>query len=80
MNQPATQSEDDLLFEINQTFNHDLALQVDYLRQENKILRSKLGKRVHLTNNDRHVLVQYGLPTYQENLKNSDILYLQPQS
>ena len=33
----------------------------DFLRQENRILRSKLGKRVPLTDKDRRVLVKYGL-------------------
>jgi hypothetical protein len=36
-------------------------LENDYLRQENKILRSKLGVRVPLTEADRRVLVQLGL-------------------
>ncbi len=33
----------------------------DFLRQENRILRSKLGKRVPLTDKDRRILVKYGL-------------------
>lgn len=61
MSQSVTQPANELLFEINQLFNNDLALENDYLRQENKILRSKLGKRVSLTDNERHILVQYGL-------------------
>jgi hypothetical protein len=37
-------------------------LQNDFLRQENKILRSKLGKRVSLNESERRLLVKYGLP------------------
>jgi transposase len=37
-------------------------LQNDYLRQENKILRSKLGKSVPLNEGERRLLVKYGLP------------------
>src|ERR1039458_4628543 len=46
---------------VQQLFSRDLALENDYLRQENRILRSKLGRRVPLTEADRRVLVQYGL-------------------
>ena len=34
----------------------------DFLHQENKILRSKLGKRVPLTETDRRTLIRYGMP------------------
>lgn len=42
-------------------FQHNLALENDYLRAENKILRSKLGPRVPLTDADRRILVRFGL-------------------
>jgi hypothetical protein len=42
---------------IKNLFECDLALQNDYLRQENKILRSKLGKRVVLNDSERRLLV-----------------------
>ncbi len=51
-----------LMAKVHQLFSQDLALENDVLRQENKILRSKLGPRVALTEADRRVLVQYGLP------------------
>ncbi len=51
-----------LIAKIRNLFNRDHALQNDYLRQENKILRSKLGKRVPLNESERRVLVKYGLP------------------
>lgn len=35
---------------------------IDFLRQENKILRGKLGRRVPLTEADRRILVRFGLP------------------
>jgi transposase len=37
-------------------FNRELALHNDYLRQENKILRSKLGKRVPLNESERNIV------------------------
>jgi len=39
-----------------------LAKENDFLRQENKTLRSKLGKRGPSTETDRRTLVRYGLP------------------
>jgi uncharacterized protein YjcR len=50
-----------LMARVQQLFSRDLALENDYLRQENKILRRKLGRRMPLTEADRRVLVQYGL-------------------
>jgi len=50
-----------LITKLQQLFSRDLALENDYLRQENKILRSKLGARLSLTEADRHILVKYGL-------------------
>ena len=47
---------------IQKLLSEDLAKENDYLRQENKILRSKLGKRVPLTETDRRTLVRYSLP------------------
>ena len=38
-----------LITTIQQLFSEDLARENDFLRQENKILRSKLGRRVPLT-------------------------------
>ena len=46
---------------IQKLFSEDLARENDFLRQENKILRSKLGKRVPLTEMDRRILLRYGL-------------------
>jgi putative transposase len=46
---------------IKNLFKCDLALQNDYLRQENKILRSRLGKSVILNDKERRLLVKYGL-------------------
>jgi hypothetical protein len=45
------------------SISRDLALENDYLRQENRILRTKLGARVSLTEADRRVLVKCGLRT-----------------
>ena len=50
-----------LLARIAKLFNEQLALENDYLAQENRILRSKLGKRVPLTDSERGILVKYGL-------------------
>ena len=46
---------------IKNLFIRDLALQNDYLRQENKILRGKFGKRVPLNDHERRLLVKYGM-------------------
>ena len=46
---------------IRAFFNNDLALQNDYLRQENKILRGKLGRRVPLKDSERRLLVKYAM-------------------
>ena len=51
-----------LITTIQKVFSEDLAKENDFLRQENKILRSKLGKRVPLTDTDRRTLVRFGLP------------------
>ena len=54
-------SSNPLIAKVQQLFSRDLALENDYLRQENQILRSKLGARVPLTEADRRRLVKYGL-------------------
>jgi len=51
-----------LITTIQKLFSEDLAKENDFLRQENKILRSKLGNRVPLTEANRRTLVRYGLP------------------
>jgi hypothetical protein len=53
-------SADLLLTKIKNLFNRDrdLALQNDSLRQENKILRSKLPRRVRLNDKERRLLVR----------------------
>src|SRR5206468_9404408 len=62
MSTSAQISTNPLIAKVHQLFSQDLALENDFLRQENRILRSKLGTRVPLTEADRRVLVQYGLP------------------
>ncbi len=51
-----------LITRIQKLFSENLAKEGDFLLLENKILRSKLGKRVPLTETDRRTLVRYGLP------------------
>jgi len=51
-----------LITRIQKLFSEDLARENDFLYQENKILRSKLCRRVPLTEADRRTLVRYGLP------------------
>jgi predicted nuclease with RNAse H fold len=60
MNRNPHHSANPLIAKVRQLFSGDLALENDYLRQENKILR-KLGARVPLTEADRRILVKYGL-------------------
>src|ERR1039458_4290540 len=62
MNRNSQQSANPLIAKVQQLLSRDLAIENDYLRQENKILRSKLGKRVPLTETDRRGLVRYGMP------------------
>ncbi|MFC1452479.1 hypothetical protein ACFLSJ_03935, partial [Verrucomicrobiota bacterium] len=50
-----------LVTRIARLFNDQLALENDYLRAENTIMRAKLGKRVPLTDHDRRRLVRYGI-------------------
>jgi putative transposase len=40
--------------------DRELAHQVQYLKIENKILRAKLPKRIHVTPQERHRLIKYG--------------------
>jgi hypothetical protein len=61
MNSSSQNSANPLIVKIQQLFSRDLALENDYLRQENKILRSKFGPRVPLTETNRRILVKYGL-------------------
>src|SRR5512142_2499404 len=61
VDQQSRNSANPLLARIQRLFSRDLALENDYLRQENRILRSKLGSRVPLTEADRRVLVKYRL-------------------
>src|ERR1019366_394372 len=49
-----------LIATIQQLFSEELANETYFLREENKILRSKLGKRVPLTDVDRRTPVRYG--------------------
>ena len=49
MDQQSRHSANPLLAKIQRLFSRDLALENDYLRQENRILRRKLGSRVPLS-------------------------------
>ena len=61
VDQQSRNSANPLLAKIQRLFSRDLALEADYLRQENRILRRTLGARVPLTEPDRRILVKYGL-------------------
>ena len=54
-------SAEPLVARIHKLFRSEMALENDFLRLENKILRSKLGKRVPLNDNERGMLVKHGL-------------------
>ncbi len=60
MEKTGNNSAGSLIAVVHRLFKHDLAMENDFLRQENKTLRSKLGKRAQLTDADRKVLVKYG--------------------
>ena len=51
-----------LIATTQKLFSEDPANENDFLRQENKILCSKVGKRVPLTETDGRMLVRYGRP------------------
>ena len=61
VDQQSRNSASPLIAKVQRLSSRDLALENDYLLQENKILRRKLGSRVPLTEADRRVLVKYGL-------------------
>jgi hypothetical protein len=61
VDQQSRNSANPLLAKIQRLFSRDWALENDFLRQENRILRSKWGCRVPLTESDRRGLVKYGL-------------------
>ena len=61
MNPQPQNAANPLLAKIERLFSRDLALENDYLKQENRILRQKLGSGVPLTEADRRILVKYGL-------------------
>jgi len=50
------------LFLLGHLMHSNLMRQIDYLRTENQILRSKLGKRVHLSPSEKRKIIKYGLP------------------
>ena len=49
-----------LLALIASSTNSELAKQVEYLKQENKILRARLPKQVHTTFDERQTLIKFG--------------------
>ena len=55
-----------LITTIQKLFSEDLAKENDFLRQENKILRSKFGNHVPLTDADRRTLIRFGLPMVKQ--------------
>jgi hypothetical protein len=52
-----------LIAKTHQLYSRDLALENDFLREENYFIRSQLPRRVILTEADRHVLVRYASPS-----------------
>ena len=61
MKTPIANSVDPLVARIHKLFRNELALENDFLRQENRILRSKVGRRAPLTETERRFLVKYGM-------------------
>lgn len=49
-----------LLLILASSTDSDLAKQVEYLRAENQILRTKLGKRPYLAEPEKRLLVKLG--------------------
>jgi len=61
MNSDTKNTPHPFLVQVQRLFQKDLALENDYLRQENQILRSKFKQRLPLTDADRRLLVKYGM-------------------
>ena len=61
MRKDITTSSDLLIAQIHNLFNHEAGMENDFLRLENRILRSKIGKRVPLNDYERSMLVRFGL-------------------
>ena len=52
----------EFLFLLGHVVHSNLMRQIDYLKVENQILRSKAGKRVNVTAYEKRKLLKYGLP------------------
>ena len=52
----------EFLFLLGHLAHNNLMRQIDFLKTENKILRSKLGKRVNVSASEKQQLIKYGLP------------------
>ena len=52
----------ELLFLLGHVVHSNLMRQIDYLKVENQILRSKTGKRVNVSACEKRKLLKYGLP------------------
>jgi len=52
----------EFLLLLGHLVHSSLIKQIDYLKVENQILRSKLGQRVYVTPSERQRLIKYGLP------------------
>jgi len=52
----------EFLLLLGHMVHSNLVKQIDYLKVENQILRSKLGKRVTLSPSEKQRLIKYGLP------------------
>jgi hypothetical protein len=61
VDQQSQNSANPLIAKVQRLSSRDLALENDFLRQENRIMRRKFGSRVPLTEAERRVLVKYGL-------------------
>jgi len=61
MKTPIANSVDPLVARIHKLFRNELALENDFLMLENRILRSKIEKRMPLTEAERRFLVKYGM-------------------
>ena len=54
-----------LLALIASSTNNELAKYVEYLKHENKILRSRIPGQIHTTPEERKTLLKYGKPLGQ---------------
>ena len=61
---------------ITRLLSRELTFQNEYLRQENKLLKSKINKRIVFTDNERRILVEAAMAMGKRTYRNFRLSYL----